>query len=112
MWHTSDRHVPRSCLLLSSYVPLCAGICARCLCAQGDLVGAVAVARKGLDPGQHDSLAAFLALQGGVAGAHLALLGLQGLSLAMEAELCMVTGGQDEGKGVGVNVCVDVCLCA
>lgn len=88
------------CVCLS----LCAGIRARCLCAQGDLVGAVAVGRKGLDPGQHDSLAAFLALQGGVAGAHLALLGLQGLSLAMEAELCMVTG---EEKGVG---CVSVCV--
>lgn len=69
-----------------------AGIRSRCLCAQGDLVGAVAVGRKGLDPAQHDSMAAFLALQGGVPGAHLALMGLQGLSLAMEAELCIITG--------------------
>lgn len=69
-----------------------AGIRARCLCAQGDLVGSVAVGRKGLDPGQHDSLGAFLALQGGAAGAHLALMGLQGLSLDMEAELAMITG--------------------
>jgi hypothetical protein len=78
---------------------LSAGIRSRCLCAQGDLVGAVAVGRKGLDPAQHDSLAAFLALQGGVAGAHLALMGLQGLSLAMEAELCIITGGAQGGRG-------------
>jgi len=70
-----------------------AGLRARCLCAQGDLVGAVAVARHGLQRSQHDSLAAFLHLQGGVPGAHLALMGLQGLSLEMEAELCMATGG-------------------
>eukprot|EP00878_Enallax_costatus_P029671 GHUV01032212.1.p1 GENE.GHUV01032212.1~~GHUV01032212.1.p1 ORF type:complete len:886 (+),score=247.65 GHUV01032212.1:482-3139(+) len=68
------------------------GIRARCLCAQGDLVGAVAVARHGLVASQHDSLASFLHLQGGVPGAHLALMGLQGLSLEMEAELCMATG--------------------
>jgi hypothetical protein len=83
------------CLLLPHLLTVCAapaGIRARCLCAQGDLVGAVAVGRKGLAPCQHDSLAGFLALQGGVAGAHLSLMGLQGLSLDMEAELCMVTG--------------------
>lgn len=94
------------CVSLCVCVCVCAGIRARCLCAQGDLVGAVAVGRKGLDPGQHDSLAAFLALQGGVAGAHLALLGLQGLSLAMEAELCMVTGEGKGGVGVDGYVCV------
>ncbi|KAF6235943.1 hypothetical protein COO60DRAFT_484505 [Scenedesmus sp. NREL 46B-D3] len=68
------------------------GIRSRCLCAQGDLVGAVAVARHGLAPGQHGSIASFLRLQGGLPGAHLALMGLQGLSLEMEAELCMATG--------------------
>lgn len=70
----------------------CVGIRSRCLCAQGDLVGAVAVARRGLVASQHDSLASFLHLQGGVPGAHMALMGLQGLSLEMEAELCMATG--------------------
>lgn len=69
-----------------------AGIRARCLCAAGDLVGAVAVARHGLTGSQHDSMASFLHLQGGVPGAHMALMGLQGLSLEMEAELCMATG--------------------
>lgn len=69
------------------------GIRARCLCAQGDLVGAVAVAHHGLAPSQHDSLASFLHLHGGVPGAHMALMGLPGLSLEMEAELCMATGG-------------------
>lgn len=72
--------------------PPAAGIRARCLCAAGDLVGCVSVCRGGLDPSQHDSLASFMALQGGVSGAHLALMGLTGLSLAMEAELCMITG--------------------
>eukprot|EP00879_Flechtneria_rotunda_P027146 GHRR01029020.1.p1 GENE.GHRR01029020.1~~GHRR01029020.1.p1 ORF type:complete len:665 (+),score=238.43 GHRR01029020.1:41-2035(+) len=68
------------------------GIRARCLCAQGDLVGAVAVGRRSMAPSCHDSLASFLHLQGGVPGAHLALMGLQGLSLEMESELCMATG--------------------
>jgi hypothetical protein len=69
-----------------------AGVRARCLCAQGDLVGAVAIARRELAPTAHDGLAGFLYLQGGVPGAHLALMGLQGLSLEAEAELCMATG--------------------
>eukprot|EP00882_Tetradesmus_deserticola_P006899 GHRQ01007266.1.p1 GENE.GHRQ01007266.1~~GHRQ01007266.1.p1 ORF type:complete len:435 (+),score=196.92 GHRQ01007266.1:652-1956(+) len=69
-----------------------AGIRSRCLAAQGDLVGAVAVARHGLAPSQHGSIAAFLHLQGGLPGAHLALMGLQGLGLELEAELCMATG--------------------
>lgn len=63
-------------------------------------MGAVAVARHGLAPGQHDSIASFLRLQGGLPGAHLGLMGLQGLSLEMEAELCMATGG---GRGADVN---------
>lgn len=82
-----------NCLGQPQMVPLDhPGIRSRCLCAQGDLVGAVAVARHGLAPGQHDSIASFLRLQGGLPGAHLGLMGLQGLSLEMEAELCMATG--------------------
>jgi hypothetical protein len=53
------------------------------------------VARHGLAPAQHDSIASFLHLQGRLPGAHLALMGLQGLSLEMEAELCMATGAED-----------------
>jgi hypothetical protein len=58
----------------------------------GDLMGATQVAAAGLAPGQHGLLASFLHLMGGVPGAHLALLGLSGLSLEMEADLCMATG--------------------
>lgn len=85
-------HTARGPMLPCLHSPLPAGIRSRCLCAQGDVVGAVAVARHGLTASQHDSLASFLHLQGGVPGAHLALMGLQGLSLEMEAELCMATG--------------------
>jgi hypothetical protein len=87
-------------LVLCGFVAPGAGIRSRCLCAQGDLVGAVAVARHGLSPGQHDSIGSFLHLQGGLPGAHLALMGLQGLSLGMEAELCMATGESLEAGGM------------
>jgi hypothetical protein len=102
--HCVDKRLTWLCWLLCM-IPA-AGIRSRCLCAQGDLVGAVAVARHGLAPAQHDSIASFLHLQGGLPGAHLALMGLQGLSMEMEAELCMATGAvQGPGEGGADSPC-------
>ncbi len=58
----------------------------------GDLQGAVQVAQLGLSHAQHDALAAFMRTTGQAAGAHVALLGLPGLSVEMEARLCMAIG--------------------
>ena len=58
----------------------------------GDLQGAVQVAAAELPPQQHGPLASFIHLMGGTAGAHLALMGLPGLDLKMQGELCMATG--------------------
>lgn len=67
-------------------------------------MGAVQVAAAGLAPQHHDEFASFLATMAGHSGAHMALLGLPGLSLEMEVELCMVTGeGGKGGKGVWVE---------
>jgi len=58
----------------------------------GDVMGAVQVAASGLSPDHHDDFASFLATMAGPTGAQLALIGLHGLSLAMEVELCISTG--------------------
>lgn len=58
----------------------------------GDLQGAMQVAQFGLSHRQHDGLAGFMYLLGHTAGAHVALMGLQGLTVQMQAELCMAVG--------------------
>jgi hypothetical protein len=63
----------------------------------GDVLGAVQVAAAGLAPAHHDELASFLATMAAPSGAHLALMGLPGLSLGMEVELCLATGGWGSG---------------
>lgn len=70
------------------------GVRARCLASMGDVMGAVQVAAAGLAPRHHDDLASFLGAVAGPTGAHMALLGLPGLSLPMEVELCIATGPQ------------------
>jgi hypothetical protein len=80
------------------------GLRTRGLAAMGDVVGAVRVAAAGLAPEHHDGLAAFLATMAGHVGAHMALVGLPGLSLDMEVELCIATGEALEGGRAGRRV--------
>ncbi|GBF88621.1 hypothetical protein Rsub_01336 [Raphidocelis subcapitata] len=68
------------------------GVRARCLASMGDVMGAVQVAAAGLAPRHHNDFASFLGAMAGPTGAHMALLGLPGLSLPMEVELCIATG--------------------
>jgi hypothetical protein len=68
------------------------GLRARLLAAQGDACGAARLAARELHPAQHDALAAFMQLVGRAAGAHAALAGLPGLTVACEADLCLATG--------------------
>jgi hypothetical protein len=68
------------------------GLRARCLAALGDLQGALQLARATLARRLHDSFASFLIAMAGPGAAQLALKGLPGLSVEMEAELSMLTG--------------------
>jgi hypothetical protein len=89
LWLVSALGQPLALPLLSHPHP---GLRARLLAAQGDLCGAARLAARELHPSQHDSLAAFMQLVGRAAGAHAALAGLPGLSVAAEADLCLATG--------------------
>lgn len=68
------------------------GLRARCLAALGDLQGALQLARSTLSRKLHDDFASFLMAMAGPGAAHLALKGLPGLSVELEAELAMLTG--------------------